>query len=83
MNDNKPHKGVIYGVKMHTSFGDILVGLYAHPEKGRMVLRFTSLIVREEGEEYETLNSRYTLRESDLVTENSLKHTRGYLPTSL
>ena len=79
---DKPHRGIIYGTKMHVLGGEILVGLYEHPEKGRLVLRFTSLIVHENGQEYETLNSRYRLHVGEFPPE-VLKTIQGYLNTSL
>ena len=80
---DKPHRGVIFGAKVHVPEGDILMGLYHNPEKGRIVMRFTSLIVKEDGQEFETLNSRYTLVEGDKTPLDELIKCQGCLPTSL
>lgn len=55
----KPHRGTIYGQRIHLPEGDILLGRFIHPD-GKVTLRFTSLIVQTEGKLVETLNSFYT-----------------------
>jgi hypothetical protein len=56
----KPHKGTIYSARIIKVLGGrVAIGLYVR--ESRVVVRRTSYIVRQDGNEIETLNSKYTL----------------------